>query len=74
MLSMRLFKRAKNSYIKAAIDSHEKQIEKAKEDLDRAIAALDGESKWFTCVCFPMKNKDNNNDSSDHNTCKHRDS
>lgn len=75
MFRFRLFKRSKNNYIKAAIDSHEKTIQQTKETLDKAIAALDGESKWFTCVCYPNENNRSvMHDDSNGNSCQHSNS
>jgi hypothetical protein len=61
------FKRVKTQYIYSAIDSHNEMLQKTNDVLDKAIAAFDGESDWFTCYCV----KGNKDDNTVDNKCKH---
>jgi len=38
-----------------AIEEHEKETEHAAKVLDKAIAALDGETGWWSCTCKPTE-------------------
>jgi len=66
MLWYKAFKREKHNKIIHAIQSHKLAIQKTTEALDKAIAAFDGESDWFTCSCV---RKGSENDNSNNNTC-----
>lgn len=48
---------ARKSYaeISSLIRNHEEETKKAAEVLDKAIAALDGETGWWTCKCKPSE-------------------
>jgi len=53
-------KRNMESEIDKMIEDHKEVTAKANEALNLMIAALDGETGWFSCSC--VEKRDNNND------------
>jgi hypothetical protein len=44
-------KRRQEAEINKMIDDHQRITSEAEQALDKMIAALDGETGWFTCSC-----------------------